>query len=211
MGVLMGSTALAIISSPWGQRSGAHMNPAVTLTFLALGKIALVDAVFYVLFQFLGSAAGVVVAGALIGPPLQDSAVNYVVTAPGPSGVAAAFIAEFAISMLMMSTILWISNSRSLSRFTPLFAATLVATFITFEAPLSGMSMNPARTLGSAYSADEWRALWIYFIAPPAAMLLAAALYRFRRSAQTVFCAKLNHANQQRCIFNCRYSELQAD
>ena len=158
MGLAMGLTAIGIIYSPWGQRSGAHMNPAVTLTFLSLGKIAPWDALFYVLFQFLGGIAGVLLASVLIGPPLQHSAVNYVVTAPGPAGPRVAFVAEFVISMLMMSTVLWVSNSRRLSRFTPLFAGTLVATFITFEAPLSGMSMNPARTFGSAFPAGEWTA-----------------------------------------------------
>jgi len=210
MGVAMGLTAIGIIRSPWGQRSGAHMNPAVTLTFLTLGKVAPWDAFFYVLFQFLGGAMGVMVASALIGPALQHSGVNYVVTTPGPGGPQIAFIAECAISMLLMSTILWVSNSRRLSRYTPLFAGTLVAAFIAVEAPLSGMSMNPARTFGSAFSANEWTALWIYFMAPTAAMLFASVIYRFRRGAHAVFCAKLDHCNNQPCIFRCRYGDLNA-
>jgi aquaporin Z len=209
-GLAMGSTAVGIFYSPWGQRSGAHMNPAVTLTFLSLGKIATWDALFYVMFQFLGGIAGVLVANSLIGSALQHSAVNYAVTVPGPRGPSVAFIAEFVISMLMMSTVLWVSNSRRLSRYTPLFAAVLIAIFITFEAPLSGMSMNPARTVGSAFHAGEWTALWIYFAAPTMAMLLASVLYRFRKGAHKVFCAKLHHCNNQPCIFNCRYGDLNA-
>ena len=69
----MGLTAIGIFYSPWGQRSGAHMNPAVTLTFLSLGKIAPWDAFFYIVFQFLGGIAGVLVASFLIGPPLQHA------------------------------------------------------------------------------------------------------------------------------------------
>lgn len=210
IGLAMGLTAIGIIYSPWGQRSGAHMNPAVTLTFLSLGKIAPWDALFYVMFQFLGGIAGVLVANSLIGSALQHSAVNYAVTIPGPRGPWVAFIAEFAISMLMMSMVLWVSNSRRLSRYTPLFAGALIATFITFEAPLSGMSMNPARTVGSAFHAGEWTALWVYFTAPTAAMLLASVLYRFRKGAHKVFCAKLHHCNNQPCIFNCRYGDLNA-
>ena len=209
-GLAMGLTAIGIFYSPWGQRSGAHMNPAVTLTFLSLGKIAPWDALFYIVFQFLGGIAGVLVASFLIGPPLQHAAVNYVVTVPGPRGARTAFAAEFIISALMMSTVLWVSNSRRLSRFTPLFAGALVATFITFEAPLSGMSMNPARTVGSAFSADEWTSLWIYFVAPAGAMLFASMLYRFRRGVHAIFCAKLHHCNNQPCIFNCRYGDLNA-
>ena len=208
IGLAMGLTAIGIIYSPWGQRSGAHMNPAVTLTFLSLGKIAPWDALFYVTFQFLGGIAGVLVANLLIGPALQDATVNYAVTVPGPGGPWIAFVAEFVISMLMMSMVLWISNSRRLSRYTPLFAGALISTFITFEAPLSGMSMNPARTVGSAFHAGEWTALWIYFVAPTMAMLLASVLYRFRKGAHRVFCAKLHHCNSQPCIFNCRYGDL---
>ena len=59
MGVAMGSTAVALIFSPLGKRSGAHFNPSVTLTFFRLGKIKAWDAVFYVLFQFAGGIAGV--------------------------------------------------------------------------------------------------------------------------------------------------------
>jgi aquaporin Z len=209
-GLAMGLTAIAIIYSPWGQRSGAHMNPAVTLTFFTLGKIAAWDAVFYVVAQFIGGIAGVFVASLVIGLPLQHAAVNYVVTVPGPLGFRTAFVAEFIISALMMSTVLWVSNSRKLSRFTPLFAGVLIATFIAFESPLSGMSMNPARTQGSAFSAGEWTGLWIYFLAPAAAMLFASLLYRARRGVHGVFCAKFHHCNDQPCIFNCRYGDLHA-
>jgi len=209
-GVAMGLTAIAIFYSPWGKRSGAHMNPAVTLTFLSLGKIAPWDALFYVAFQFAGGIAGVGIASFLIGPPLQHAAVNYVVTVPGPGGPRIAFVAEFVISSLMMSMILWVSNSRRFSACTPLFAGALIAAFITWEAPLSGMSMNPARTLGSAYHAGQWTALWIYFAAPATAMLLASVLYRLRRGVHRVFCAKFHHHNNQPCIFRCRYGELNA-
>jgi aquaporin Z len=211
MGIVMGCTAIGIIRSAWGQRSGAHMNPAITLSYLSLGKVAPADALFYIVCQFVGGISGVLLAGALIGMPLQDTAVNYAVTVPGPKGAAVAFAAEFVISLLMMTMVLWTSNSRRLARYTPYFAGALVASFIALEAPFSGMSMNPARTLASAFSADEWSALWIYFTAPPAAMLLATFLYRLIRGADRVFCAKFDHLNRQRCIFNCRFGDLNAE
>src|SRR5258708_6870242 len=80
-----------IITSPWGKRSGAHMNPSVTLSFLLLRKLEAWDAVFYVLSQFLGGIAGVALANLLIGVPLSHAAVDYVVTVPGSHGVGAAF------------------------------------------------------------------------------------------------------------------------
>ena len=206
-GLAMGLTAICIIYSPWGQRSGAHMNPAVTLSFLFLKKVEPWDAAFYIVFQFLGGIAGVAVANLLIGVPLSHASVDYVVTVPGPQGPLPAFFSEIGISALMMWTILRVSNSSRLARFTPLFAGALVATYIALEAPLSGMSMNPARTFGSALAAREWTALWVYFTAPPIGMLLAASVYRWRSGLNRVFCAKLHHHNSQRCIFRCNQRE----
>ncbi len=97
MGVAMGSTAVALIYSKLGRRSGAHMNPATTFTFLRLRKIEPVDALFYVAAQFVGAIAGVYVASIALGRWLSHPAVDYVVTLPGPYGQRWAFAAEFAI------------------------------------------------------------------------------------------------------------------
>lgn len=207
----MGLTAVGLITSPWGQRSGAHMNPAVTLSFWYLGKIETWDAVFYVVAQFLGGAAGVYASYLALGPALSDAAVNFAVTVPGPQGAGVAFVAELAISAMLMYTVLTVSNSRVWTRFTPYFAGTLVTLYITFEAPLSGMSMNPARTVGSAVVANEWRSLWVYFAAPLAGMAGAATVFAYLRGRRGVFCAKLHHHNQKRCIFRCNYGALNDD
>ena len=178
MGLAMGLTASAIIHSPWGHRSGAQMNPALTFTFWTLGKIGKRDAFFYVLFQFAGGLAGVLLSALVIGPPLWHSAVNFAATVPGMPGESAAFWSEAAISALLMACALVISGSRTLRPWLPLLAGLLVASFIAFESPLSGMSMNPARTLASAIPSGEWKAIWIYFTAPPLGMLATAQLYR---------------------------------
>jgi aquaporin Z len=204
MGVAMGLTAIAIVYSPLGRRSGAHFNPCVTLTFLRLGRVAPSDALFYVIAQLAGAIGGVAVAARALGPALADPAVRYVVTMPGPDGPAVAFAAEAAISFVLMSIVLFVSNTPRLSRFTGVACGLLVVAYITFEAPLSGMSMNPARTLGSALAAAEWRGLWIYFVAPPLGMLGAAELYSRLFGEDGVFCAKLDHASRVPCIF-CAY------
>lgn len=203
MGLAMGSTAAALIYSPWGKRSGAHLNPAVTLTFTRLGKVAPRDAGAYVAAQFAGGALGVLAAHALWGPLIAHRATNYAATLPGPRGVAVAFVAEIVISFLLMSVVLRVSNHPRLAPLTGLCAGLLVAAYITLEAPLSGMSMNPARTLGSALSAHAWTALWLYFTAPPLGMLAAAEVYT-RLMRRPVFCAKLHHQNGQPCLF-CEY------
>jgi aquaporin Z len=208
-GIAMGLTAVGIISSPFGKRSGAHMNPALTLTFLSLGKISPWDALFYVVAQFVGGAAGVMLSRAIIGAAVAHQSVNYVVTVPGPQGPWVAFAAEFAISFLLVAIILNVSNSPRTTRFTPWVAGFLVATYISTEAQLSGMSMNPARTVGSGLPAGVWTAVWIYFFAPAMAMLSAGQLYCHWRGAHRVFCAKLHHHNDQRCIFRCNYGAIE--
>jgi aquaporin Z len=106
-----------------------------------------------------------------------------------------------------MLTVLIVSNTKRLNRYTALFAGALVAIYITFEAPISGMSMNPARSFGSAFPADIWNNLWIYFLAPPIGMLLAAEVYLRFKGSSSVLCCKLHHENGKRCIFHCRYGE----
>jgi aquaporin Z len=203
MGLAMGSTAVALVYSPWGQRSGAHMNPAVTLTFFRLGKVARSDVVGYITAQFLGAIAGISVAAAGLGRLVSDPSVNYVTTLPGPTGRTVAFLAEATISFVMMTTVLTVSNHRRLARFTGLCAGLLVWTYIIVEAPLSGMSMNPARTFGPALLARNSPGLWIYFTAPPLGMLMAAELFVRRFGAHRVRCAKLHHPDAGPCIFAC--------
>jgi aquaporin Z len=202
----MGLTAIGIIYSPWGMQSGAHLNPAVTLTFFRLGKIEPGDALFYVVAQFAGGVAGVLLVALVIGHSFTDPPVYYVTTTPGPRGPAIAFLAEVAISFVLMLVVLVTTNIGALGRYTGLFAGALVATYITVVAPLSGMSMNPARTFGSALPAQLWESLWIYFAAPLLGMLLASEVYLRVRGAHRVFCAKLHHDNDKRCIFRCGYS-----
>lgn len=204
IGVAMGLTAIGIIYSPWGKQSGAHINPAVTLTFFRLGKIAPWDALFYVLAQFLGGLAGVLLVAAVLGRIMAHPAVNFVATLPGLHGSAIAFVTELGISFGLMLMVLVTTNTGNLGRYTGLFAGILVATYITVEAPFSGMSMNPARSLASALPGRMWQDLWIYFTAPPLGMLLAAEAYIHSRGIAKIFCAKLNHHNHKRCIF-CDY------
>jgi len=208
MGLAMGSTAIALIYSPIGARSGAHTNPATTFTFWRLGRVHGLDAVAYVAAQFIGAIAGMLVASQTLGAWIEAPEVHYVATVPGPWGQLPAFAAEIVIAFVLMSTILRVSNHPVLSRYTGFFAGTLVALYITIEAPISGMSLNPARSFGPALLIGELDTLWIYFVAPPSGMLLAAELYVRTRGLGAVFCAKLHHHSSARCIFNCRFHEI---
>jgi len=207
-GIAMGSTAIALVFSPLGKRSGAHFNPAVTLAFWRLGKVKNWDALFYVIAQFIGGIFGVLAVALFVREALSHPTVNYVATLPSPHGVSVAFAAEFVIAFILMSIVLRVSNTPHIARYTGLFAGALVATYITLEAPFSGMSMNPARTFGSAFVGHLWTGLWIYFTAPVLAIQLAGMIHLRRKGV--VYCAKYHHYNRHRCIFNCRFPELLA-
>jgi aquaporin Z len=204
MGVAMGGTAVALIYSPLGRRSGAHMNPATTLTFLRLGKVAPRDAVGYIAAQLVGGVLGVAVAQRMLGATLAHESVHFAVTRPGPWGVGAAFGAEVVISALLMSVVLAAVASMRWQRLTGVFAGLLVWVFIAVESPVSGMSMNPARSLGSAALAGDWMSLWVYWTAPVIGMLLAAEV-RVRRGRAHAGCAKYCH--QAPCVF-CEYRAM---
>lgn len=209
MGLAMGLTAIALIYSPWGRRSGAHFNPATTLTFWRLGKIDAPHAVAYALAQIGGGLAGVLLAAGALGAALAHPGVRYVATVPGRGGAPAALAAEVAMAFVLMSVVLRVSNDAALARFTGLAAGALVALYITVEAPLSGMSLNPARSLASAVPAAAWDAFWIYVVAPPLGMVAAAEVYVRRYGVATVYCAKLHHGAGA-CVFRCRWEELRA-
>ena len=203
IGCAMGATLIALVYNPLGQRSGAHFNPVFTLTFLRLGRVAPADALFYAAAQFAGAAAAVALLALGCAMALGDARVHYAVTTPGADGVAAAFAGEVGIAFAQMLLVLLVSNTKRLNKYTGVFAAVGVAIYITLEAPLSGMSMNPARTLASALGARDFTALWLYFTAPLIGMLLAAELYLRAAGARRVHCAKLHHDNTQPCPFRC--------
>ena len=108
------------------------------------------------------------------------------------------------LSALLMLTVLSLSAYARLAPFTGLIVGCLVATYITFESPLSGMSMNPARSFASAAPAMHWRHLWIYLTAPLLGMLTGAQVFLMVAGARRVLCAKLLHPLGVRCI-HCGY------
>jgi aquaporin Z len=180
VGAAMGLTAVGLVYSPWGRRSGAFMNPALTLCFLRLQKLAPLDAAGYIVAQLVGGTLGVAASSLLLGARLSAPGINYVVTMPGSYGSGAAWLAEFAISFVMMTTVMATKRVPRLAGRTGFVAGALVALFITFEAPFSGMSLNPARSFASSVVANSWNGWWIYFTAPVLGMLAGAELERAR-------------------------------
>jgi aquaporin Z len=205
MGLAMGLTATGIIYSPMGKLSGAHMNPAVTFTFYKLNKIKGIDAIFYSLFQCIGGIVAMILMRLLLGVYLADSHVNYVITAPGRFGALIAFFTEVLIAFGMMTMVLVTTSNRNLSKYTGGIAGLMVTCYVIVSGPISGFSMNPARTIASAIPAMQYPSFWIYLTAPFIGMFSAAVLYKYFRGV--VHCAKLYHSKFYTCIFYCGYGK----
>ena len=209
MGLTMGTTASLIIYSGIGKLSGAHMNPAVSLAFLRLGKASRTDVLCYIVAQLFGAVVAIQLIAFVFGDAFRLAPVHYIVTVPAKYGEWQAFSIEAGMSFIMMLVVLVSANHRSLSKFTGIFAGILVAVFLVLSAPISGFSMNPARTLGSAIPSMSFPSIWIYVSAPLIGMLTAAEVYY--KSNMKTRCAKLYHVEGHTCIFNCDYCNHKAN
>jgi aquaporin Z len=200
MALAMAGTAAAIIYSPWGKRSGAHMNPAFTLSFWVLGKIKTVDAAYYALFQFVGGLCGSLLSYVLTGGLLADPQANWAVTVPGPQGVAAALFSELIIAFILMFVVAVMLNSK-FDQLIGIVAGGLIFLYVLYESPYSGFGMNPARSFSSALPANTWTAFWVYLIAPPTGMLTAVFVHSYVLGLPADFTQpKLNPNYVTRCI-----------
>lgn len=206
IGAAMGLTALCLIYSPWGKRSGAFMNPALVLCFLRLGKLSPIDALGYISAQLVGSATGVLVAASLLPGLVSHPAVNYVATTPS-GGAAAAFLAEFSLAFVLLSVVMTVNRRPRFARYAGAIAAVLVALFISVAAPISGMSINPARSFGSAIWARLWAGFWIYLSAPLLGMLAGVELQRWLVTRHERLCGKLSHDETITCFVRCSCSK----
>jgi aquaporin Z len=200
MALAMAGTAVAIIYSRWGKRSGAHMNPAFTLSFWVMGKINAVDAIYYAVFQFAGGVAGSLLSYVLTAGLLADPQANWAATVPGPDGVPAALLSELIIAFILMFVVAVMLNSR-FDQLTGLAAGCLIFLYVLYEAPYSGFGMNPARSFASALPSGTWTAFWIYLVAPPLGMLAAVFVHNYLLGMPNEFTQpKLNPNHVTRCI-----------
>jgi aquaporin Z len=205
-GITFACTVTAIVYSPLGRRSGGHLNPAVTLAFWLQGKLTSRSAILYAAAQIAGALTGAVLVLAIWGGWATN--VHLGATVPHDGGPLAALAAETAMTFLLVSLILNFADRPHLMVFTGAAVGTLVAFFVFVEAPVSGASLNPARTLGPAVVGGTFTNLWVYLVGPPLGALSAALLYRHRRS--TVTCAKLYHTDTVVCRFvDCQYNPRQ--
>ncbi len=198
--IFAGSGSLVAIS-PLGKLSGAHINPSVSLAFWAQGKMKHIDLIGYIVAQFLGAIIGEVLL-VFVWRNYAHSVTNGM-TLPGAGyPLWLVFVAEMSLTCLLVLLIFLFVSSHHLMRWTPLMNWFLVATMVWLESPISGTSLNPARSMGPALITWLWTSQWLYCVAPPLGGLLAVGLFRLVTIGERdVLTGKLFHEPRYRSIF----------
>jgi aquaporin Z len=194
-GALVATVVVLIVVSPLGRLSGAHLNPAITIAFRAIGRVGDRDLVGYIVAQLVGGVAG----GAAFRAAWGDVArsVGGGVTHPSVP-VVAALALEAAMTAGLVVTILAFVCDVRLARWTPLAIWPVLAFVIWRFSPDTGASLNPARSAGPAVAFADLGDLWIYVIGPIAGALLGALPW-LANGAPAPVTAKLFHDPRYPC------------
>ena len=193
-GFLFGTTGALIALSPVGKESGAHINPVVTLGFWLMGKLESRIALGYVLAQLTGATVGVL---PLLGWGSMGRSVAFGATLPGEGyTIGTVVMGEVVTTFALISGLCVFLGFRKLRRYTPALFPFLYATMVYLEAPISGTSTNPARTLGPAILSGEWKGWWVYWAGPLIGTFLAILVFSFL--AKRIEVAKLYHFESDR-------------
>jgi aquaporin Z len=188
-GFLFGSVGLFITLSPVGKISGAHINPAVTMVFWLFKKIEGRIAITYILSQLTGAIVGCV---PLLLWGAMGRSIHFGGTAPGVNyTVPEALVGEIVTTFTLVILLILFIAFRQTRRFTPFMVPLLYAIMVPLEADISGISTNPARSLGPAIISGEWTSWWIYWIGPFTGAFLASLAGSLLAKRITI--AKLYH------------------
>ena len=170
-GFVFGSFGALISLSRVGRESGAHLNPVVTLAFFLMGKLDARTAVVYVLGQLTGAILGCV---PLLAWGEMGRSVAFGATLPGQTyPLRTVLLGEVVTTFCLITLLCVFIGFRALRRFTPAMIPVLFAIMSYWEAPISGTSCNPARSLGPALISGQWHGWWIYWVGPLIGTLLA--------------------------------------
>lgn len=176
-GFLFGTTGACVALSPVGKLSGAHINPVVTLGFWLMGKIDPLATIGYVVAQLAGAVIG---SAPLLFWGAMGRSVEFGATSPGFGHTrSAVLLGEVITTFTMVALLCVFLGFRKLRSFTPAIFPPLYAIMVWAEAPISGASTNPARSLGPSVISGQWQGWWIYWIGPMAGMLLAVLACSF--------------------------------
>jgi aquaporin Z len=170
--VIFGLVVLIMILA-FGSISGAHINPAVSFGFFIEGQLDKKNLLNYIIAQLLGA----VFASCTLFLLFEQQG-QYGMTTPSGSALQS-FILELILSYFLMLVILLVSQNKQTAPFTAIAVGATVAMEAWFAGPISGASMNPARSFGPALIAFDFDELWIYFLAPVLGAFLAAHSYKY--------------------------------
>jgi aquaporin Z len=200
-GLIFAGSGTLFSISPLGKLSGSHLNPCLSLAFWLQGKMHRHDLIGYIFGQFIGAVLGAFLALVLWGNYLVS--VNYCITLPGIGyPLWYVFIAEVFMTFLLVLSIFIFLSHHQLLRWTPLMVWLLVASMVWLGAPISGTSLNTARSIGPALLAWSWQNQWIYCIASPLGALTAVGVFQLiAMGEREVLTGKLFHVPNYRCIF----------
>lgn len=171
-----------------GSISGCHINPAISIAMLVAGRLGWKDTIFYIIFQCIGA----IIAAALIwliasGMPGYDLAVNglgqngYGDFSPGKYSLLSAFVFEVIMTALFLFVIFGALSKKSPAGFAGLAIGLTLVLIHLIGIPVTGTSVNPARSLGPAIFAGgaALSQLWLFWVAPIIGAILAAVIWRF--------------------------------
>lgn len=192
-GFLFGSIGASIALSPIGKLSGAHINPAVTMVFWLFRKIEGRLTITYIFAQLTGAIVGCL---PLIIWGQMGRSIDFGVTIPGAGySVQAALLGEVITTFALVTLLVVFIGFRQIRRFTPYMIPVLYGIMVPLEADISGISTNPARSLGPAVISGQWDAFWIYIIGPMTGALLAS--FACSLLAKRITIAKLYHFDSE--------------
>jgi aquaporin Z len=196
-GFLFGTTGGLIAVSPFGRESGAHINPAVTFAFWLAGRLPSSYAAGYVICQLAGALLG---AAPLLVWGQMGRSIGFGATVPGSGyGPLWALLGEAATTFALIFALFVFLCHRRLRAFTPAIFAPLYAIMVWLEAPISGTSTNPARSLGPSVISGLWDGWWIYWLGPLFGTLIALGVFRMiRREYDEIEVAKIYHFKHDR-------------
>ena len=158
----------------FGEVSGGHYNPAVSLGLCLSGRLPVTQLIPYWIAQFIG---GILASLAVLAASNQDTVASTTTHVGAGSSAWDAFWLELLLTTVFVAVILQSTRSER-ARGTALLAIPLTLVAIHVAAiPISGASVNPARSFGPALVGNSWSDLWIYFVAPPLGAILATVVH----------------------------------
>lgn len=168
--------AITLLVASIGRISGGHINPAVTISMVVTRKVSLARGVMYVAAQLVGAAVGAYLLAMVIPDTLEGTLGGHALSAN--IGVGTGLVIEALLTFFLVFVIFATAvDPKGASSLAPVAIGLIVLVDHFVGVPLTGASMNPARSFGPALASGEWLNHWVYWVGPIAGGIIAANLY----------------------------------